>query len=236
MSSRLQRIEEKKSQKQAVLFIFLTILLIVGVIFLGIPSLIKMAIFLSNLHSSGQAVETKDTVPPAPPRIQPTYEATNSSRLTLKGFAEAGSTVKLMKDGQEVKKAVTDKDGQFMIDGINLQAGENTYFTKAVDSTNNESKPSAQISVVYDNTPPELEISNPTDGAQFYDVDKEVIVSGKTEVEAKITVNDLFVLVEQDGSFVKKIPLQEGDNDIKVKATDKAGNTITKSVIVKYSP
>jgi len=211
MPSRLQRIEEKRSQRQAVFFIFLTLLLIVGVIFLGIPSLIKMAIFLSNLHSSGQTIETKDSVPPAPPRLQPVAEATTSATLTLKGFAEAGATVKVVSDGQDIKEVITDKDGQFVIDSLKLRSGHNKFYTKAVDTSGNESKPSASVTVLYDNTPPELTSTNPPPDAQFFDEDKEIVVAGKTEPEARVSVNNLFVLVDSEGNFVKKFTLQEGE-------------------------
>lgn len=236
MSSRLEKVEEKRSRRQAVLFIFLTLFLILGVVFFGIPSLIKMAIFLSNLHSSGQAIETKDTVPPAPPRLQPLPEATNSAQLTLKGFAEAGATVKVTQNTKAIKEVIADKDGQFVVENVTLENDENNFLAKAIDTSGNESKPSPLVTVLYDNKAPGLKVTNPPDGAEFFDEDKEILVAGETEVEAKVTVNNFYSVVDTEGNFVKKITLAEGENEIVVNASDKAGNTSKVTLKVRYTP
>ena len=236
MSSRLQKIEERKSKRQAILFTFLTLLLIIGVIFLGIPSLIKMVIFLENLHSSGQAVETKDSVPPAPPRLQVLSEATNSASLDLKGFAESGATVKIYRDHEEIQEVVADKEGEFIIDNLKLELGENELQAKATDNSGNESKLSALLTISYDNSPPVLTLTNPANEAEFFDEDKEILVAGETDPDANVVVNDFFVLVDTEGNFVKKLELQEGENEILVVATDKAGNATQETLIVRYTP
>lgn len=236
MPSRMQNIQEKKSKQQAFFFIFLTILLIFGVIFFGIPSLIKMAIFLSNLRSSNQNIEAKDTVAPAPARFQPVVEATNSAILNLSGFAEAGATVKLYRNGQELKEIIVDQNGYFTISKIDLKLGDNKLEAKTIDPSGNESKTSPSVNIVYDNTPPVLEVTDPHEGAEFFGEDREILAAGKTEPGIKLNINSFFVLVDTEGNFVKKLTLNEGENEILITASDKAGNTAQKSLTVNYSP
>lgn len=235
MVSRLQRVQEKKSKRQALLFALLTLVLIVGVIFLGIPSLIKMAIFLSNLRTSGQAIETKDTVPPAPPRIQVVDEATNSAQLKVRGFAEPGATLKLRLNGQE-EEVIVDNEGQFILDNLTLRDGENKLLAVAVDAGGNESKASDLVTIVYDNEPPELTITSPEEGQEFFDEEREVLVAGETEADARVNVNAFYAVVDTEGNFVKRLNLEEGENEIKIVARDKAGNTTEATLSVRYTP
>jgi hypothetical protein len=65
--SRLARKEEVRSLRQAFFFGILTIVFLLLLIFLGIPALIKMAIFLGEIRSSSTPVKTEDLLPPAPP-------------------------------------------------------------------------------------------------------------------------------------------------------------------------
>jgi len=185
----MQKIEEKKSKRQAVLFSFLTLVLLAGVILLGIPSLIKMAVFLSNLRSSGQSVEANDTVAPAPPRLQPMVEATDNAQLCLKGFAESGSTVKISQGSEEISEVLVDKDGQFTVSEITLKTGENKFKAQAVDSSGNQSKFSSTITVILDTTPPSLSISQPEEGQEFFDEEKEILIAGETEANVNLRVN-----------------------------------------------
>lgn len=232
----MQKIEEKKSKRQAIIFSFLTLVLIVGVIFLGIPSLIKMAVFLSNLRSSGQSIETSDTVPPVPPRLQPIFEATQSAQISLSGFAEPGTTVKVFRGSQEIGEALVDKDGQFIVIDIGLKSGENNLKTQAIDSAGNESKFSPTISITLDKTPPSLKVAEPTDGEEFFDEGKEILVAGETEPGAQLTVNGFYTIVDTEGNFAKRFELSEGDNDIQIVVKDKAGNQNQANLTVRYTP
>lgn len=236
MVSRMQKIEEKKSKRQAIFFTFLTILLTLVVIFLGIPSLIKMAVFLSNLRSSGQSIETKDTVPPVPPRLQPLAEATQSAKVSLRGFSEPGATIKVFRDNEEISEVLVDKDGQFTVSDITLRVGENRFKTLAIDNAGNESKYSPIISISLDTTPPTLSLTTPTDGKTFYEDEKEILVAGQTETGAQLNINGFYALVDTEGNFAKKIVLEGGENEIKIVAIDNAGNKAEIITTVTYTP
>ena len=63
-----------------------------------------------------------------------------------------------------------------------------------------------------------------------------MIIKGKTEKEAVVTVNERQVIVGLEGNFEADYFLTEGDNEIIVVAKDKAGNKTEKTIKVKYQP
>lgn len=68
--------------------------------------------------------------------------------------------------------------------------------------------------------------------------DKEsLLVKGKTNRDAKVTINDIEVLVSSSGYFAKIINLKQGENLIVVRAFDSAGNSkeIKRKVILSKS-
>ncbi|MDI6861177.1 MAG: stalk domain-containing protein [Caldisericia bacterium] len=68
--------------------------------------------------------------------------------------------------------------------------------------------------------------------------DKEsLLVKGKTNKDAKVTINDVEVLVSSSGYFAKVVNLKQGENLIVVRAFDSAGNSkeIKRKVILSKS-
>lgn len=88
--------------------------------------------------------------------------------------------------------------------------------------------------VAPDETPPDVTIESPDDGAAIHSV--TVVVSGQTEPGAYLVVNGIVVAVEGDGSFSCVIALVDGENTITATATDPAGNWASDSVTVAYEP
>lgn len=233
--SRLTKIEEKKSIKQAVLFSFLSFVLMAALFLYGIPSLIKFIVFLGDLKSTDIKPVSEDQLAPTTPVIQPLPEATSSANIKIKGYTEQGATVKLVIGGIDIEEVISDKDGQFIFDNIKLKLGANEIQTKAIDSAGNESQTSSVVTIIYDNQPPELEITKPEDGQKFFDNEREITVEGKTEESITVYVNNRFTSSNSDGNFSKTIGLNEGENDIIVKAIDRAGNKTEKQIKVNYS-
>jgi hypothetical protein len=79
-----------------------------------------------------------------------------------------------------------------------------------------------------DISPPSLNVTMPPGITSS----STVTVNGFTEASIKIFVNERPVKVENDGSFVKTVNLQQGPNLIIVEAMDKAGNVNYQSKIV----
>lgn len=233
--SRLTRKEEAKSIRRAIVYGGLTFILALGLIFLGIPLLIKMAIFLGNLRSSSLPVETKDTFPPPPPILKSLPEATNSAQINIQGYAEAGATVKIFLPGEAEKEIVADKEGSFALADMKLTPGKNQIQALAVDEAGNASQKSEKLIIFYDESPPEVEISEPAEGASFFGEENQIEIKGKTEEGATVYINEHLVVVDREGNFQYPVMLKGGENSIQILVTDKAGNETTKEIVVNYS-
>ncbi|PIU33188.1 hypothetical protein COY29_04860 [Candidatus Woesebacteria bacterium CG_4_10_14_0_2_um_filter_39_14] len=234
--SLLSKKEEKRNLRRAALFTFLTLLLIFGSIFWGIPALIKMAVFFGNIRGSSQPIEIKDNLPPQVPILNALPEATNQSEIEIFGITETGASVKIFLTGQEVKETVADNEGNFSSGKLNLTLGQNEIYALAIDKAGNQSTVSNKISVWYDNEPPTLEISQPEDNKTISDEKAKVNIIGKTEEDVELRINDHLVILEKEGNFEYTLGLNSGENKIHITATDKAGNQTEKSLTVTYSP
>ena len=114
-----------------------------------------------------------------------------------------------------------------------LANGKRTITVDGADNDGNSAE-TASVTFEIDNQAPSLELYSPGDG---YATSKaKVTVSGKTEdnnkpITVNITLNGVdqgAVTVASDGSFSKEIELKnQGNNVIKVKATDSVGNVST---------
>ncbi len=66
---------------------------------------------------------------------------------------------------------------------------------------------------------PKLVVTNPKN--DIITKSKEIKISGNTQPDNKITINENDVFVSSDGSFFEVIPLQDGINTIKIKALNR---------------
>ena len=233
-SSWLARKEEKRNIRQAIFYGGLTIFLALTIVFLGIPTLIKMAIFLGNLRASSLPIETKDTIPPNPPVLISFPEATNSAQFSFSGFAEPASIVEIFLGATPVRQIVVGNEGIFNIDNLSLNLGKNEIYAITTDESGNKSSESEKISVWYDNVPPNLEIIQPQDKTTWETSKIEII--GKTEPEVTILINNHLVIVDGEGNFKYSLSLSLEENIIKIIATDRAGNQTDKNLTLTYSP
>ncbi len=233
--SRLARTEERQSIRRAILFTFLTIVSIFAFIFLGLPVLAKFAGFLTDLKKSGLPIERNDTTPPAPPRLESLPEYTNEFSVEVKGTTEAGASVILFLNDDE-EELVVNKDGEFNFT-FKLDKGENTVSVKARDAAGNESQETNVYKIIFDNEPPELEVTSPEDGKEFYgSKERQVSINGKTEESASVTINDRIVAVDASGNFTFVTTLSEGENGFTIKTEDKAGNSTEASLTLRFTP
>lgn len=61
-------------------------------------------------------------------------------------------------------------------------------------------------------------------------------ITGTTDPEATIAVNGHLVALDKGGKFSFRVPLNSGENPIKITATSKAGSAATVTKTVLYSP
>lgn len=222
--------------KKTIVFSVLTFILILSVIIFGIPFLVRLATFLGEIKSSTKTVEKEDTTPPLPPKLRPLPEATYKEKITIQGFAEPGSIVKIFLNEELEKEVVVETDGSFTTEAISLSLGKNKIKAKAYDQAGNESKDSGIMIIYFDKTPPELEVLSPKDGASFSGEEKEVEITGKTESGASLKINGHLVILDNEGNFSYPLNLSEGENIIQIEAVDKAENKTEKEITVFYTP
>lgn len=233
--SRLSKTQKKKYTRQTLTLSILTLTLIVVIVFWGIPALVKVAIFLSDINNTTQPISGEDNIPPSPPILQPIIDATNSAQIKIEGFAEEGSTVLLSLNGVIKYETVAETDGEFLFKQIELSDGENEIYTKSIDTSGNESEKSTIQKIILDSQAPEVEVTFPADDQKFYgSSEQQLNILGIAEEGSLITINGSYVILKPDNTFSFKTSLNQGDNNITVVARDNAGNETAVNLIVFF--
>jgi hypothetical protein len=148
---------------------------------------------------------------------------------------EEGATIIIYYNDNE-ESVVSDKEGLFTLN-INLNKGENRISAIAKDLSGNESQKSDEITIVFDDEAPKLDITSPENNKEFFgSKQRQIIIEGNTEEGSSVTINERFVTVEEDGTFSFATTLTEGDNNFNIKASDIAGNSTETSLTFKFSP
>lgn len=80
---------------------------------------------------------------------------------------------------------------------------------------------------------PFLQVDQPSD--QFNTSNPEVIISGKTDPEVKVNINEQEIAVDQSGKFSQAVKLSNNVNNIVISATSKSGKqaTLQRTVFLK---
>lgn len=80
---------------------------------------------------------------------------------------------------------------------------------------------------------PFLEVDQPAD--QFNAISSEIIISGRTDPEAKVSINNQEIQVEKNGQFSQQIKITDNVNNIVIIATSKSGKQtkIERNVFLK---
>lgn len=233
--SRLAKKEEWHSLLRAIKYGLMTIIVILFILVVGVPALIKLAVFLGNLRSSPIPSDSK-TVALSPPILNPLPEATNSAQTAVSGVSQSETRVRVFLNDQKVYEATAEKDGTFKTNTINLTHGENELYAVALDSKGNTSQPSKKIHVNFLTDAPDLEIFQPADKSIVRTESNIITISGKTEPDARLYINDHVVIVDNHGEFSYPYSLSLGENTLRIVATDRAGNQTEKIFTITYSP
>ncbi|WP_090870001.1 S8 family peptidase [Oceanobacillus limi] len=157
-------------------------------------------------------------------------EITNDSNVTVEGTASPSTTVNLLNNGEEVGTAEIGDNGEFAFD-VELSEGTNE-FTAVSIVNDEEASQSETVAVTLDTQAPELTIDQPTDGDK---TNRETVTVEGTIADDHldtVTVNGQQASVN-DGTYSKRIILDEGENVIEVVASDLAGNESTETVTVE---
>lgn len=232
--SRLNKNTEKKTQKTIILSVLGIIVVLFLLLKFGVEILVNFSLFVTgskNQNASENITNQINFI--APPILNSLPSATNSAHVVISGKATAQRTVNLYINSKKVDQVETEKDGSFTF-RQSLKKGSNQIKAK-VEYKDKESDFSNVLSIIYSDTDPNLEISSPTDGQSFSKDQNNLNVTGKTDSGVTITVNGFWALIDESNSFSYTLPLQNGENLIKIIAIDQAGNKTEKEIKVNYS-
>ena len=230
--SRLERKKEEQVTKKTIFLGSLTVLVFVLIIVFGLPFLINFSIFLGNTKSNKDTTN-ENVLPPLAPRLIVPFEATNSSKIKINGFAETGSVVELLKNDESIGRVDVTENGDFLFENIDLSEGENNFAAVAIKDKSGSSEVSKEITVIFDNKIPELTMTNPVESTLVVDyADFDII--GKSEKGVSVLVNNRLATVDNEGNFKLKVQLNAGKNDIEIIVRDEALNETRKKITITY--
>ncbi len=223
---------EQKTKKNLLLSVLGIILVMLLIFKFGIPLLINLSLFLSGSQGKEQ-VKIQSSSFIAPPVLDSFPQATSSANIIVSGVASKKQTINLYLNDVLIDTAKVENDGKFSFKET-IKPGENTIKAKAVVNEK-ESDFSNTIITAFKSAPPFLNISSPTD-AQSFSKDQAIAdVKGTTDPDVRITVNGFWAITDSSGKFSYSLPLQNGENKIKISATDVAGNKTEKEIKINYS-
>ena len=207
------------------------IILIVALAFFGPNLLTSFSLFVENSQGNSDTNSTANTQTDsyiAPPTLNPLSDATNKPQVDVSGFAQKNQKIILYVNNQEMNQTDVEDNNQFHFASVQLQSGQNIIEVKAQNG-NKQSDFSNTDTISYLKNPPKLTVTSPQDGQGFsMNSSPSVSIVGTTDTGANVTVNGSWAIIDDQGKFNFLYTLKGGDNDIKVVATDKAGNQTTK--------
>lgn len=233
--SRLVRHKERQSRKQALLYFVLSIIFVIGVVKLGVPGFIQLVSWFSGKDAPKQEVDLG--VPPQAPVLGEVPEATFSSQIKLTGLAQTGMKIRLSVNGEAIDEVDVQSDGSFVFERVALIDGENRLEVVSIDEKNQESEVTSVI-VVLDKEAPKLEIVEPANETVYSgSAQQTLVIKGKVEsAEIEVRVNDNFVFVGSGSTFEYRTRMNEGVNELVIKAIDRAGNASEQLLRVTWTP
>lgn len=167
---------------------------------------------VGNRGSAAQATVVHDDVAPAAPTMT-VPEYSNQSQVVVEGTAEAGATVQV-EQGSASAEGTADASGAYSI-SIGLQPNaSNTITATARDRAGNEG-PSASATVIHDDVPPSMTITDPDDGSvtpappSSFPIALEYSDGGSgidTETLQLAADRTILGMLQQDGTDIADIP------------------------------
>ena len=225
-TTRLERLSQKEEGKVVKRIVYLSIFSIILAVFLitlGVPLLGKFADFLNVVFRKNEVSQVDSESVPLAPRLDTLPQETNSSTLTISGFAQNETTVTVFNKMQKVGETQV-LNGKFQLENLSLAEGENEISAKAISQSGKESDFSVSIKVILDKTAPKLEVESPSDG-QSFSQDNRIKVNGTTDKDVQVYANGFLASVNSEGNFEVFVPVSEGESSVEIKAVDEAGNT-----------
>lgn len=200
----------------------------------GFKILFSASFFVSSLFSKrDEKVLTKtDEDFMATIDITDIPSATNSATVVISGSVLNIDSLDFYLNDSKVKTISVLNQDNFNEEIKDLVKGENEIYLIGKNKQSNKKKKSADFKVIYKSEKPKLEIKEPADNSKVSN--QEIKVSGTTDKETFIKVNNLPIVVDAMGNFSTTVRLKEGENKIEVTAQDVAQNIELKTLTVTY--
>ena len=225
--------KQRNYRKRSVLFLFMTIITVLLFSILGIKILVNIINLITDIKISDQSNPSYDNIPPRIPYIYSLPRHTSSSAIDIKGETESGSIVTLQTNHGKTD-VVAGSTGSFLFK-VDLTEGDNKFYFYSTDSSGNSSSKTIEYNVILDKTPPDIEISLPQDNTIFYGTENMTVeIKGVSDSTSTVTINDRYVGLADDGSFIFKYRLNTGENILTIKSTDPAGNISEKKITLFF--
>ena len=231
-------VEYKKQQTKIITqnFILMLVTIALGVFYLLVvfPWLVQK----SGQINSKKYVHTEITYQPQTPLFNAPSSDTSQARLSLTGYGTPDSHVQFIINGEARPEYALriGVNGEFSL-VVNLEEGANTIQAYSYDDAGLESGLTKVYTVTLDRSTPKIDLETPVSSQEFTGRAQQTItVSGNTEPNAKILINAVAGIADQDGHFAVNYLLNEGSNLLQISATDKANNQDKVLITVSYAP
>jgi flagellar hook assembly protein FlgD len=178
------------------------------------------------IRSASQGVALQiDTQPPTLHLVNlPDGLRVREPSLTVQGLTDPDATIWVTGNPQPI---VVDGQGRFIFQR-KLSEGVNPLEVRAVDPAGNSAGLTREIALV--TTPPDVVITTPLEDE--WTNQALTTVTGHVPPGITLTINDQPVALNPEGDFQYEWLLEEGDNLIRIVATDDVGNVTTHERLV----
>lgn len=232
--SRISKFQQQKIIRQSLVLLLFTIVAITVFVLVLLPALVRIMDSLGKRAPS--PTENEQVIPPQTPILFPTPDATNSAEISLSGYAQTDTTVTLYNNSVRVQEVSPNTDGQFVFQSITLTEGDNDIYVLSRTDKKSEAK-SAQHLIVLDTKPPTLTITSPTDKTTITRRrEQSLSILGTTEPKTRVYIQDKLVFTNNQGNFSGQYQLGDGENVLKIRALDAAGNSTESTLTVYFKP
>jgi len=215
------------------IWLLVLLMFLIGLYKLGVPVFLWV---VDLMIPSSSVTKTDDSTMPQIPVLAAMGEATFSAKIKVSGATSGKARVMATDQEGGSYTATADDEGYFDIEDITLSKGTNTILVWAENDKGEQSN-KAQLMIAQDSEVPILTMEAPTDGQSFSGLkEKNVAIKGSLDEDGRVRVNGTMVWLDSEHKFSQNYTLQQGDNLIRVEATDLAGNLAETMLTVKYQP
>jgi hypothetical protein len=187
---------------------------------------------ISNLTNSGNNVEVKKTV--VSPSLQNPITITNKDKINIQGITSSNVSVELFLNDSSYGKLTSDNEGKFEFNDVSILKGKNKLYLISKNNEGIESPKSREYEIDFDDKKPSIKQLNISNGQEIKNLNKNILIQGEVSEEAAIEINGKKVFKVSNNKFEYLLGVEEGNVEIKIKVTDKAGNEYIETLNVTY--